>query len=135
MRLTRLEDKITPTQLLPDLFPLGTGHLTNWTVSTSGGVSTLKYETAMANWGQGPFELRASGQFRTNLDGSTSQLINQRIYNSDGTFTDQFAGWFDYNPSDGYIHYNDMAHANIRIRTAGDGIGDIVATGVKTSYC
>jgi hypothetical protein len=89
----------------------------------------------MANWGQGPFEMRASGQFRTNADGSTSQLINQRIYNSDSTFTDQFAGWFDYNPSDGYIHYNDMAHANIRIRTAGDGLGDIVATGIKTSYC
>jgi len=135
IRLTTLEDKITPTQLLPDLFALGTGHLTNWTVSTTAGVSTLKYETAMANWGQGPFEMRASGQFRTNADNTTSQMINQRIYNSDGTFADQFAGWFDYNPSDGYIHYNDMAHANIRIRTAGDGVGDIVATGIKTSYC
>jgi len=135
MRLLILEDRITPAQLLPDLFPLGSGHLTNWTVSTTAGISTLKYETAMANWGQGPFEMRASGQFRTNVNGTISQLINQRIYNSDSTTTDVFAGWFDYNPSDGYIHFNDMAHANIRIRTAGDGVGDIVATGVKTSYC
>jgi Lysyl oxidase/Dockerin type I domain/Bacterial Ig-like domain len=135
MRLLTLEDRVNPTQLLPDLFPLGSGHLTNWTVSTTGGVSTLKYETAMANWGQGPFEMRATGQFRTNVNGTISQLINQRIYNSDSTTTDVPAGWFDYNPSDGYIHFNDMAHANIRIRTAGDGLGDIVATGVKTSYC
>src|SRR5262245_54632692 len=135
MRLLALEDRVTPAQLLPDLFPLGAGHLTNWTVSNSGGVSTLRYETAMANWGQGPFEMRATGQFRTNTNGTISQLINQRIYNSDSTFTDVPAGWFDYNPSDGYIHFNDMAHANIRIRTAGDGVGDIVATGVKTSYC
>ena len=42
IRLTTLEDKITPTQLLPDLFPLGAGHLSNWTVSTTAGVSTLQ---------------------------------------------------------------------------------------------
>src|SRR5437870_2121494 len=135
MRVLHLEDRINPTQLLPDLHVLQ-ANLSGWSVNNLGGNNReIRFTTALANGGQGPFELRGTTTIITNPDGTQKQLVQQRIYNSDGTFTDQTAGYFTYHPTHGHTHFDDMAWGQLRIRTPGDGLGDIVATGSKTSFC
>lgn len=130
-----LEDRINPAPMLPDLHILPS-YLSGWTINSLGGSNReIRFTTAMANGGVGAFETRGTSTIVTNPDGTQSQLVNQRIYNTDGTFTDQFAGYFTYHPSHGHIHMDDMAWANLRIRGPGNTIGDIVATGPKTSFC
>jgi YD repeat-containing protein len=119
----------------PDLQILSS-YLSGWTVNNLGGSNReIRYSTAMANGGVGAFETRGTANYITNPDGSQSQLVNQRIYLSEGGFVDQFAGYFTYHPTHGHIHFDDMAWGQLRIRTAGNGLGDVVAVGPKTSFC
>lgn len=136
LRFVCLEDRINPaTQLLPDLHVLSS-YLSGWTVNTtSSGGKEIRYSTAMANSGQGAFDLRGTGTIITQPDGSQLQLVNQRVYMSDGSYVDQPAGNFTYHPTHGHIHFDDMAWGQLRIRTPGDGLGDVVAIGPKTSFC
>lgn len=135
MRLLALEDRINPAALLPDLHILQS-YLSGWTVNNLGGNNReVRFATAMANGGAGPFETRGTSTIITDPDGTQRQLVNQRIYNSDGSFTDQFAGYFTYHPTHGHIHFDDMAWGQLRIRGPGDTIGDVVAVGPKTSFC
>ncbi len=134
LRLTALEDRVTPAAMPPDLHALQ-ANLSGWTVNNlSGGGRELRYATAMANGGLGAFELRGTSTFVTGVDGVQRQLVNQRVYQSDSTFQDRPAGYFIYHPTHGHIHFEDMAYGILRQRTAGNGIGDIVALGPKTSF-
>lgn len=129
-----LEERAVPTANLPDLMALSS-YLSGWTVNTTtGGGRELRYSTAMANGGAGAFELRGTPNYETGIDGVQRQLVNQRVYQTDGTSQDRFAGYFVYHPGHGHIHFDDMAFGVIRIRTAGNGVGDIVALGPKTSF-
>jgi hypothetical protein len=121
--------------MYPDLQILSS-YLSGWTVNNLGGNNReIRYSTAMANGGVGAFETRGTANYITNPDGTQSQLVNQRIYLSEGGFIDQFAGYFTYHPTHGHIHFDDMAWGQLRIRTPGDGLGDVVAVGPKTSFC
>src|SRR5947209_11585514 len=133
--LLALEDRVNPTALLPDLQVLSS-YLSGWTVNTtSSGGREIRYSTAMANAGTGPFELRSTSNVITEPDGTQRMLTNQRVYQSDGTFIDYPAGYFTYHPTHGHFHFDDMAWGQLRIRTAGNGVGDIVSVGEKTSFC
>ncbi len=131
-----LEDRITPAvAMLPDLNP-DPANLSGWTVSTVGGVTELAYATGMQNIGKGAFELRGTTTIINNPDGTQSQIVDQRIYNDDLTFTDVPAGAFVYHPTHGHVHYDDFAVGRIRTRpTANWEDGSIVAYGPKTSFC
>src|SRR4051812_39151422 len=85
-----LEDRLVPAALLPDLQVLASylpaPYSTVPVTTTSSGGRQISYSTAMANAGQGAFELRGQPIYQTGTDGVQRQLVNQRVYQSDGTF-------------------------------------------------
>ncbi len=122
------------TPLLPDLIPWADearGYVHDWAVdAVSGGRTLLRLSTATANIGVGPLELVGS---TTHPDGT--QDVLQRVYQSDGEHVDRLAGQFEFHPEHDHVHFADYAAYNLRAVTEGNGIGDIVATGGKTSFC
>lgn len=135
LRFVTLEDRVNPAPLYPDLHALSS-YLSGWTVNNLGGSNReIRFSTGLANGGDGAFDLRSTSTVITDPDGTLRQLVNQRIYQTGGGFVDQFAGYFVYHPSHGHMHFDDMAWGQLRIRTEGTGLGDVVATGPKTSFC
>lgn len=135
-REVTLEDRIAPaTQLLPDLQLLGS-YLSGWTINTTTtGGRELRFATALGNGGLGAFEINATPTIITNPDGSQSQIVNQKIFNSDGTTTLQQSGTFTYHAAHGHFHFDDMAVAQLRLRIGGTGVGAVIAAGPKVSFC
>lgn len=117
-------------QTLPDLHVLPS-HLGDYQVTVENGATLLRFSTAMANRGQGAFEIR--GAEPPQVVGE-QELVSQRIYSDDGTFSDRPAGTFEYHADHGHIHYNGFAQYQLLARGANDEIGDVVASGEKTSF-
>lgn len=116
-------------QLLPDVFPWASesrGYLYDWVVEGN----LLRFTTAFANQGAGHLELRGGATLPNG-----NQEVFQRIYNDDGTFSDRLAGEFTYHPGHGHIHFDGYAEYALKVRTAGGGVGNTVATGGKISFC
>ncbi|MBX7103338.1 MAG: hypothetical protein K1X57_04615 [Gemmataceae bacterium] len=136
MRLESLEDRVTPAnQMLPDLQVLQS-YLSGWTVNTTtSGGREVRFSTGMANGGKGAFELNGTTNYVTDPDGTQRQLVNQKIYWDDGSFTTRPAGYFVYHPAHGHVHFDDFAWGQLRLRPSDNSVGDIVAVGPKTSFC
>jgi hypothetical protein len=101
------------------------------TVERSGRMEyRIRLSTAMLNVGHGPLELRGS---TAHPDGT--QDVLQRIYQDDGTAVDRLAGKFAFHPSHGHLHFEGFAAYNLREMLPDNGVGEIVATGGKTSFC
>lgn len=99
-------------------------------ISTNGsGVRRLFFSTWSMNVGLGAVELRVVA---THDD---FQDVDQRIYNSDNTYTDRRAGTFVYHPTHGHIHFEEFADYRLREVTENDGVGEIVAASEKVSFC
>jgi hypothetical protein len=119
---------LTPQALLPDMMPYADpvrGFVYDWRVQAN----ELRLTTAMANIGTGPMELRGGA-----IHGQT-QDVHQRIYEPDGSFTDVLAGTFIYHPEHGHIHFEDFSQYRLRTVLQDGGVGPIVATGDKVSFC
>lgn len=57
-------------------------------------------------------ELQSQARSAELIAGATSsqgQDVYQRVYNSDGTYTDYFAGTFVWHPAHNHFHFNDYA--------------------------
>ena len=130
---------ITPAavgdQLLPDVFPLISDpddYVYGWTLDETEipGRTLLRLTTAVANSGRGAMELRGS---TVNPDGT--QNVLQRIYLEGGGFADRVAGTFSYHPGHGHIHFDGFAAYHLREVTTGNGVGPVVASGDKVSFC
>lgn len=67
--------------------------------------------------------------------GSTSHEVRQRVWRTDGTWFDRAAGTFVYHPGHNHIHVEAWNQYNLREILPGDGVGPIVASGTKTSFC
>lgn len=131
----QLEQRLAPAQLLPDLQILSS-YLSGWSVNTtSTGGRELRFATALANGGLGAFEINATSTIVTNPDGSQSQLVNQKIFNTDGTYSLRPAGSFTYHPEHGHFHFDSMAVTQLRLRPGGTGVGAVIASGPKVSFC
>lgn len=116
-------------QLLPDLMAWAdesNGYVYDWRIAGD----ELRLTTAMANIGEGDMEVRG-GPIISGQD----QVVHQRIYNDDGTYTDVEAGTFEYHEGHGHIHFEDFAHFRLREVTVDGGVGDIVTQGEKVSFC
>jgi hypothetical protein len=92
------------------------------------GTRHLRFSTLSWNHGVGPLEIRA-GAVDT---GSGKQQVFQRIYQSDGSYTDVFAGWFEYHPLHGHIHFENYALYTLQPLDANGGEARI---GQKTTFC
>lgn len=120
---------------LPDLIPWvdsDRGYLSGWTVDEDELQDRvlLRLSATTANIGEGPLELRGG-----DLVSSESQEVHQRIYQSDGTFIDRLAGTFEYHSSHGHLHFEGYAEYQLRAVLPGNQVGEVVATGGKTSFC
>jgi hypothetical protein len=113
------------TELRPNLRPLPAFNLQLNTDLSTGG-KEIRFSVTSYNWGVGPLELRAGDT------GSQGQNVNQRIYKSDGTFTDHFAGTFVWHPTHNHFHFGDYAlYALAPINAPGGS----PKSGTKTTFC
>jgi len=113
-------------ELLPNLRPFPAFNVQLGT-STSSGPKEIRFSTRSWNSGDGPLELVAGG-----LDDSGGQNVFQRVYNSDGTFQDYFAGTFVYHPSHNHFHFGDYALYSLDPVNAP---GASSKNGSKTTFC
>jgi subtilisin-like proprotein convertase family protein len=123
-------------QMLPDLIAWadqGRGYMHGWTIDRNEipGRTVLRLSTATPNIGQGPMELRGGAV----LPNGQQQEVKQRIQLAGGGFTERLAGTFVYHAAHSHIHWENFAHYYLREVLPGGGVGDIVATGGKTSFC
>ena len=121
--------------LLPDLIVWadeGLGYLYGWSIDTNEipGRILLRLTSATPNVGAGPMELRGGATHPDN-----TQDVYQRIYLDGAGFTNRLAGTFEYDPSHGHIHFDGYAQFNLRLVTGANGVGPIIAGGLKTSFC
>jgi hypothetical protein len=118
------------TVLLPDIISHASqadNFMYGWTLDQTEipGRTLLRVSTATANVGAGKLELRGS---------SANPAVYQRIYNANGTWTDRLAGTFTFHPTHGHLHFDGWLQFYLRTVTAGNGVGDIIAAGDKTSF-
>jgi hypothetical protein len=89
----------------------------------------IRMSTVSVNYGPGRLELRGG-----EIVGS-QQRVYQRVFRDDGSFYDREAGWFIYHPGHGHIHFEDWTVFRLRERLPDGGVGPVVRTGAKTSFC
>lgn len=125
---------VYPNDLLPDIIVVQ-NDLNDWAIGTTtsseppAGRRCIRFSTATANIGAGRFEVRGGAVV------GSQQEVYQRVFRSDGTFWDRLAGSFIYHAGHGHIHFNNWTRFYLREVLPGGGIGNVVRTGQKTSFC
>lgn len=91
----------------------------------------LRFSNSVPNIGVGPLEMYGIVQ----PDGTTFGY--QRVWNDNGTYSDYLAGTFVFegHADHNHWHFADFADYNLRSVTAGGGVGAIVATSQKVTFC
>jgi hypothetical protein len=98
-------------------------------VAEQGARRCLRFDQVIANVGDGPFELR----YR--MEGfATDQQLRQRIYASDGTFTEVTVDSYVFHPVHAHFHYKNFGQAFL-YRPRPDGTLELVREGRKNGFC
>lgn len=120
------------TDLLPDLTiwtDQAIALLYGWRIDraepTLPGATLLRLTTATPNIGTGPLDLRGS---------AATPDVYQRIFRSNGTSYDRYAGTFTFHPAHGHLHFDNWVNFHLRSVLTNNGVGPIVAAGDKTSF-
>lgn len=125
--------------LLPDLTPIiGADddsiaqqypNMERWLIDTvtQPGRTLLRINTTTANIGDGP--LHVVGGAVVDAD---QQVVYQRIWRSDNTFTDRKAGHFVYHAGHDHIHFDEYAQYVLRLQEMN---GTVIAEGGKVGFC
>lgn len=95
------------------------------------GRTHLRLSNGTANVGSG--QLYLYGVEPAHPDGT--QDVRQRVWRSDGSTYDLPAGRFVFHPLHDHIHVEDWSIYRLREALPGGGVGAIVASGQKTSFC
>jgi hypothetical protein len=101
-------------------------------VLEDGASRCMRFDQIVANFGDGPFELR----YR--MEGvATDQQLRQRIYRSDGSYRDRLADTYEFHAAHAHFHYKNFAvsrmwAADARGRKTGERP---VRTGDKNGFC
>jgi hypothetical protein len=111
--------------LWPNLRPKPAFNLQLVTNSATGG-KEIRFSVTSFNWGLGPLELIAGET------GSQGQNVYQRVYKSDGTYEDYFAGTFVWHPEHNHFHFGDYALYSLAPINAPGGSPK---SGSKTTFC
>jgi hypothetical protein len=97
----------------------------------------LRFSNTVWNADTGALELRARNDSAT-----TKSTVFQRVYNTDGTYTDYQAGVFDYHPAHNHFHFGDFAEYELWTRAeydrwvaSGRATGQAQRRGSKTTFC
>ena len=112
-------------ELRPNLTPFPAFDLRLGTNFSTGG-QEIRFSTRSWNKGQGPLELVAGEVV------SSGQNVYQRVYNSDGSYVDYFAGTFVYHPAHNHFHFNNYALYSLDPINAPGGSPK---SGSKTTFC
>lgn len=123
-----LADDVLPDASLLD-YELAGAYVTTSNSELPAGTRALRFSTASVNYGPGRLEIRGGA-----INGGL-QLVNQRIFRTDGTFWDRPAGSFIYHPTHGHIHFEDWTVFRLKQVLPNGGVGNVVAEGAKTSFC
>ena len=98
-------------------------------IAERGARRCLRFDQIVANEGTGPFELR----YR--MEGlATDQQLRQRVYSSDGTFTDFKVDTYEFHPTHAHFHYKTFGQA-VLYRPRADGTLEKVREGRKNGFC
>lgn len=119
--------------LLPDIVVIE-NDLYDHVIDTNvvAGRTHLRLSNATANLGEGKLYLYGVPPANPQL---TTHEVRQRVWRSDGSWYDRAAGQFVYHPGHNHIHIEGWAQYNLREILPGDGVGPILASGTKTSFC
>lgn len=114
------------TPLVPNLQPLRPSSLR---LETPGdGHTYLRFSATSWNSGAGPLEIIGGA-----TDTATrKQRVDQRVYNSDGSYVDSFAGSFEWHADHGHMHFDDYALYTL---DAVNPPGASQRTSAKTTFC
>jgi hypothetical protein len=145
------------TRLLPDLTFRGTERITfatpsfpifepdppagascfNSEVEEDGAQNCLRFDQIIANRGQGPVEIRFAVPAGATPDPNVAFPVSQRIFESDGTFSERPGGTVEYHPIHGHYHYSSFANAQLwRSDERGRKLGaSALAASHKVSFC
>lgn len=123
-----------PLELLPDLIlwdnPLvGVNYLEYLEPHASTGRELLRFSTGVANVGDGPLIVHGGDI----IDGT--QTVDQFILREDGSQVARDAGEFVFHPGHGHVHFDGYAEYNLRVVLPDEGVGPLVATSDKVSFC
>ena len=94
------------TPMLPNIKALPATDLSLQTGSACAGSFAIALCFSATTWnnGVGPLELRGGL-----IIGGNQQQVNQRVFQSDGSFVDSNAGTFVYHPGHGHTHFDEYA--------------------------
>jgi len=112
-------------ELRPNLQPFPAFDLRIGTNFSTGG-KQITFSTRSWNKGLGPLELVAGET------SSAGQNVYQRVYSSDGSHQDYFAGTFVWHPSHNHFHFGDYALYSLEPVNAPGGSPK---SGNKTTFC
>jgi len=89
----------------------------------------IRFSNATPNVGLGPLFIFPGAP------SGNGQLVRQRIFLSQGGYRDREAGVFLYHPTHNHFHFGSWAVYTIRAVLPGNGVGPVLRTGGKTSFC
>jgi hypothetical protein len=112
------------TELRPNLQPFPAFDLRIASDGTGG--KEIRFSTRSWNNGLGPLELVAGE------GGSSGQSVSQRVYRSDASHEDYFAGTFVWHPSHNHFHFGDYGLYYLEPINAPGGSPK---SGSKTTFC
>ena len=116
--------------LYPDLITWQ-DYLEDAEIVSSGSSKLLRFSNSPANIGRGDMILYGVVQ----PDGTT--YAYQRVRNDNGTFTDYLVGTFMFEGHEdhNHWHFDDFADYNLRRVASDGGLGPVVATSGKVTFC
>lgn len=98
-------------------------------VAERGARRCLRFDQVIANTGEGPFELR----YR--MEGvATEQQLRQRVYASNGTFTEFTVDTYEFHATHAHFHYKNFGQA-LLYRLHPDGRMEKVRESKKNGFC
>lgn len=117
--------------LLPDIFVRASDlYIHDIDSGSVPGRYLFRLANGAANRGPGMLYLRNDG-----LDSANQVIVNQRIFRTDSTWWERSAGHFVFHPSHGHTHFEDWCDYRIREMLPDLGVGAVVATTEKVSFC
>jgi len=125
-----------PVDLLPDMIVDPT-FLNDYEIrdDIKPGKVHIAFSNATANIGEGPLHIYGAKPKEKHGDEHTTQAVKQRIFRSDGSHFNRKAGEFVYHPTHNHTHFEGWAIYRLREVLPFDGVGDVVGTSKKTSFC